>query len=388
MKVEEIKPRASEGDTIELEGRVSHAQKPNEGQYGWSQFIGVKDSTGEQNCWIKLGGEEDKVTKGTAVKIKGKLGEEYEDRKSKKMVRSINGCDFEVIGKTQAPAQSSSSGDGNGTKDNYWEKKFKYEVEKDPIVQLVIVRQCAIKAVTELAKVTPSKNFLIKVHTEKDFFEFAIKIEKHIFRNLVLKESVLTFGGKITGVKKNGTPKVETKEEKIEKAEEVVGETRFKPASTEQKKYIYGYRNNDDKWYKGIIESRYMEKPEIREIGAPEKLSLEDATDWLLWWWGLDKKSGERKKRERENPRDTEGNLISELEERETLVKGNKTSIVKDDLIYDINAWRRENFLIDDKKFKEELGYNPNLEKLSEEDLLKIKKLIKNYHPKSWNGDK
>ena len=265
MKVEEM-PRASEGDTIELEGKVSHAQKPNEGQYGWSQFIGVKDDTGEQNCWIKLEGEEDKVTKGTSIAIKGKLGAEYKDNKTKEMVRSINNCEFEVVGKMQETAQSSaksSSGNGSGTKDNYWEKKFKYEVGRDPIVQLVIVRQCAVKAVTELAKVTPSKNFLIKVHTEKDFFEFAIKIEKHIFRDLVLKESVLTFGGKITGVEKNGTPKVETKEEKIEKAEEIVGETRFKPASTKQKNIIFGYKDKAGNYHKGHIDSRYIETDEI-----------------------------------------------------------------------------------------------------------------------------
>ena len=108
MKVEEM-PRASEGDTIGLEGKVSHAQKPNEGQYGWSQFIGVKDSTGEQNCWIKLDGEEDKVTKGTSIKIKGKVGEEYEDKKTKKMVRSINNCDFEVVGKEDHAESSGSS---------------------------------------------------------------------------------------------------------------------------------------------------------------------------------------------------------------------------------------------------------------------------------------
>jgi len=382
MKIKEL-PRASEGDVIELEGKVSFARKPNsndfEGTTVWSQFIVLKDDTGEQGAWLKLDSPEDKVTKGTSIKIKGKLGEEYEDKKGV-MKRSINSCDFEVVGKVQGNAQSSSSsGNGNG-RDNYWEKKFIW----DQKVHFSIIRECAIKAVTELAKVDPSKgNFKIKIITEKDFFVFADKIQDYIRKKITSEDITKEFGGIAKEETKEGTKKERTK-----KAEEVVGETRFKPASTEQKKYIYGYRNNEDKWCKGIIESRYMTKPEIREIGAPEKLSLEDATDWLLWWWGHDKKSGERKKREKENPRDTEGNLISELEGRETLVKGDKTSIVKDDLIDDINAWRRENFLIDDKKFKEELGYNPNLEKLSEEDLLKIKKLIKNYHPKSWNGEK
>ena len=211
-----------------------------------------------------------------------------------------------------------------------------------------------------------------KKFDEKSYFKFADKIVDYIYKG----QEVIT--GKTT-------IKV-TKEEKIEKAGEVVGETRFKPASTEQKKYIYGYRNNDDKWCKGIIESRYIEKPEIREIGAPEKLSLEDATEWLLWWWGPDKKSGERAKREKEAPRDKDGNLIDEIKESGGMVKGDKTSVVKDELVDDINAWRRENFLIDDKKFKEELGYSGNLEKLSEEDLLKIKEIMKHYHPKNWNN--
>lgn len=363
MKVEEIKPRASEGDIVELEGKVSFARKPNsndfEGTTVWSQFIVLKDDTGEQGAWLKLDSPEDKVSKGSSIIIKGKLGEEYEDKKGN-MKRSINSC--EIIGKVQDPAQSSgSSGNGNGTKDNYWEKKFIW----DQKVHFTIIRECAIKAVTELAKIPYSKIFRIKVHTEKDFFIFSDKIKDYICKKLTAED--------IT--------KESTKEEKIEKAEEIVGETRFKPASTEQKKYIYGYRNNDDKWCKGIIESRYITKPKIREIGDPNKLSLEDATEWLLWWWGPDKKSGERKKREKENP-------IDEIKESGGLVKGNKTSLVKDDLIDDINAWRRENFLIDDEKFQKELGYNPNLEKLSEEDLLKLKELTKHYHPKDWNGEK
>ncbi len=141
MKINEM-PRATEGDTIELEGTVSFAQKPNEGQYGWSQFIGVKDDTGEQRCWIRLEGEEDKVTKGTSIKIKGKLGDEYKDRKSGDMVRSINNCDFEV-GKMQEPAQSSEksvqSTQGNGkVDDKVWREK-----------DLRMARESALKNITQ-----------------------------------------------------------------------------------------------------------------------------------------------------------------------------------------------------------------------------------------------
>ena len=375
MKVEEIKPRASEGDIVELEGKVSHAQKPNEGQYGWSQFIGVKDDTGEQNCWIRLEGEEDKVTKGTSISIKGKLGEEYKDRKTKEMVRSINNCEFEVVGKVQEPAQSSGGtvrANGNG-KDNYWEKKFEWEKKMQIRKQFLIARQCAIKTAVELIK-TPIKD-LPKEITKKpirNLFEFADRIVDYIYKHPITQEVPEKV---LENVPEN------TKEERIEEAREVVGDTEFRPASIKQKNYIFGYRNEKDEFCKGIIDSIYMETPEKREIGDPKKLSLKDASEWLLWWWGPDKKSGERAKREKEKPL----SKVSKEKETKSIVKGDKTSVAKDVLVDDINAWRRENFLIDDKKFKEELGYNPDLEKLSEEDLLKIKELTKHYHPKSWD---
>jgi len=363
MKVEEIKPRASEGDVIELEGKVSFAKKPNskdfEGTTVWSQFIVLKDDTGEQGAWLKLDSPEDKVSKGSSVKIKGKLGEEYEDSKGV-MKRSINNC--EVVGKTQAPAQSSGSSakrNGNGnSRDGYWEKKFVW----DQKVHFSIVRECAIKAVTELAKIAPSKTFLIKVHTKKDYFNFADKIKDYICRKLTSEDITREFGGT-------------AKEERIEKAREVVGETEFRPASILQKNKIFGYRDAKG-WHKGMIESRFITKPEIREIGSPDKLSVESASEWLSMWWGVGEEIGERAKRE-----------ISarDQEEDEPLVKGDKTSLVKDDLVDYINAWRRENFLIDDKRFEDEMGYNPDLEKLSEEDLLKLKELTKHYHPKAWD---
>lgn len=353
MKVKEIKPRASEGDIIELEGKVSFAKKPNskdfEGTTVWSQFIVLKDDTGEQGCWLKLDSPEDKVSKGTSIKIKGKLGEEYEDNKGV-MKRSINNC--ELIGKTQAPAQSSrSSGNGNGkVDDKVWKEK-----------DLRMARESALKNVTKFV--------VAKIIKLADRFKYAQEDVGFIYEDM-------------DGIKSG------IKEKRKEKAEEIVGETRFRPASTEQKKYIFGYRNNNDEFCKGIIDSRYMKKVEKREIGDPKKLSLEDATEWLLWWWGPDKKSGERKKREIENPRDENGNLINkpeEIKESGGLVKGDKTSVAKDILVDEVNALRRENFLSDDVKFKEELGYNPKLEELSEEDLLKLKELIKDYHPTSWD---
>jgi len=384
MKIEEM-PRASEGDTIELEGKVFRLKAPNsndfDGEIVWSQFVVLKDSTGEQGCWLKLDSEENKVTKGTQISIKGKLGKEYTTSRGKK-ARSINNCDFEVIGKVQAPAESSGQSSGqssqsgtttqSGTKDNYWEKKFKYEVLRDPKVQLLITNQCAIKAVTELAKIPPSKVFTIKVHTEKDFFAFADKIVKHIYGGnleLMVETAVSVLGGEIK--------EEETKEERTKKAKDIVGKTEFKPATEKQKNVIFGYRDENG-WHKGIIESRYIEKHEIKEIGDPKKLSVEKAGEWITFWWGDQSDPediGTRKQREKDNPRDENGKPVG------ALVKGDKTSLAKDVLIDDINALRRENYLNDDIKFEKEMGYTPKLENLTEEELSKLKGLLKLYNP-------
>lgn len=374
IKIEEM-ARATEGDILELEGKVSHAQKPNEGQYGWSQFIGVKDDTGEQNCWIKLIDDTDRVSKGTHIKIKGKLGEEYEDRKSKEMVRSINNCDFEVIGKVQDPAQKSTQtstqptkGDYVDPKEEYWEKKFEW----DKKVQAVIIRECAIKAVTELAKVDPSKgNFKIKISTEKDFFDFADKIKNYILKKITSEDTKKEFGG--TSEEK----KEENKEERTKKAEGIVGETRFKPASTKQKNIIFGYTDKEG-FHKGMIDSRYIETEEIKKIGDPKKLSVEEASAWIEFWWGEQGNPddiGARKQRELDTPRDKNGKPV------DALVKGDKTSIAKEVLVDDIYALRREHRLNDDEKFKKLMGYNPKIEELTEAELTKLKGILKRYVP-------
>jgi hypothetical protein len=304
------------------------------------------------------------VTKGTSISIKGKLGKEYTTSRGKK-ARSINNCEFEVIGNVQesAPtAQSSESEKANvyvNPKDNYWEKKFDWEVKRDKKVQYLIVRQCAVKCATELniAKILSKKPDAL--------FDCADAIVDWIYKKELTSEDITKeFGG--------------TKEERIDKAREVVGETEFKPMSPAQQKIIFGYEDKE-RWDKGIIESRYITKEEIRHIGDPKKLSIEKASKCISWWWGENEEEGERKKRERLHPRNEDGTLVGDL------TKGDETSLTKDVLVDDINAWRRENFLISDAKFKKELGYSGKLETLSEEDLLKIKKLTKNYHPKSWD---
>ncbi|MCJ7508098.1 MAG: hypothetical protein MUO85_05125 [candidate division Zixibacteria bacterium] len=379
MKIE-IKemPRASEGDVIEIEGNVIRALKPSEGEYGWSQLVIIKDPTGEQGAWLKLDSEGDKVSKGITLKVKGKVSKEYKDSKGV-MKRSINNCTFESDKKgevSQASQEGSTGGStgGNGSRDDYWSKKFEW----DKKVHFSIVRECAIKAVTELAKVDPSKgNFFIKVNTEKDFFEFAEKITDYICKRITIEDIVKEFGGT-------------TKEERIEKAREAVGETEFRPATIPQKNKIFGYRDEKG-WHKGMIESRFITKEEIREIGSPEKLSVERASELLSWWWDTDDKIGERTKREIEaqgqedEPREVVDTIKKSLLKKEPIVKGDKTSLAKDVLVDEVSALRRENFLSDDEKFEKEMGYSSNLEELSEKDLLLLKEILKHWNPKSWD---
>ena len=374
-------PRASEGDTIELEGKAFRLKAPNsndfDGEIVWGQFVVLKDETGEQGCWLKLDSEDGAVTKGTSISVKGKLGKEYTTSRGKP-ARSLNNCDFEVIGKVQAPAQSSTqsskTSQSNGTKDNYWEKKFEW----DKLVHFSIIRECAIKAVTELAKIPPSKTFLIKVHTEKDFFVFADKIQDYIRKKITSEDIIKEFGGTSKeGTKKTKEETEDTKVERTKKAEGIVGETRFKPASTKQKNIIFGYTDKEG-YHKGHIDSRYIETEEIKKIGDPKKLSLEKASEWIEFWWGEEgnpEDIGARKQREIDNPRDENGNLVN------ALVKGDKTSVAKDVLVDEIYALRRENRLNDDKKFVKAFGYNPKIEELTEGECLKLKDLLKRYIP-------
>lgn len=375
MKVEEM-PRASEGDTIELEGKVFRLKEPNsndfDGEVVWGQFVVLKDDTGEQGCWLKLDSKEDNVTKGTQISIKGKLGKEYTTSRGKK-ARSINNCEFEVVGKVQEPAQSSvSSGNGNGTKDNYWEKKFDWEVKKDKRVQFLIVRQCAIKCATELAVAKIAKGNKGDSLKDKTYFECADRIVDWVYKKELTSEDITEeFGGTKEEIEE------ENKEERTEKAEEIVGKTRFKPASTKQKNVIFGYTDKEG-YHKGHIDSRYIETEEIKKLGAPKKLSLEKANEWIDFWWGEQgnpEDIGARKQREIDNPRDENGVPIN------ALVKGDKTSVAKDVLVDAIYALRRENRLNDDEKFKEVMGYNPKIEELTEAECIKVKALLKNYVP-------
>ena len=341
--------RATEGDIIELEGKVIRVLKPNKGEYGWSQFIVIKDETGEQGAWLKLDSEGDGVSKGASLKIKGKVSKEYKDDKGV-IKRSLNNCTFEGNEK----GVLSTKGNGDMTKED-WEAK-----------ELRMIKMNTLNRATDL--VCADK---IKI---EDTLKYADRFTLHVYSEM--PKPIL---------------RTENKEERIEKAREVVAKAEFNPATQPQKNKIFGYRDKEG-WHKGIIESRFITKEEIREIGSPEKLSLKKASELLSWWWGIDEEVGERAKREieargqEEEPREVVDTFRKSLSEKESIIKGNKTSVAKDVLVDEIYALRRENFLSDDDKFEKELGYNPILEDLSEKDLLLLKEILLHWHPKDWDN--
>lgn len=376
IKIKDME-KAKEGDSgIELEGKVIKTLTPREGEYGWSQFVVLNDSTGEIGCWLKLDSEKDNVSKGSSLKVKGTVSKEYKDDKGK-MKRSLNNCTFEGDKKAVVSTQD------NGDKGDYWSKKLELDIERfewdkkrDLHNQMIIARECAFKAATELVC---AEN--VEGATFEKIFTLSDKIKNHYFKDskeITSEDIVKEFGGT-------------TKEERIEKAREAVGETEFRPATTLQKNKIFGYRDAKG-WHKGMIESRFITKEEIRKIGSPEKLSIEKASEWLSFWWGVGDEIGERAKREieaqgqEEEPREVVDTTIKKsLQKNESILKGKETSVTKDILIDEVAALRRENFLNDDEKFEKEMGYNPHLEELSEKDLIMLKEILKHWHPKNWD---
>ncbi len=385
MKIKQVKELDDGVSGITIEGRIIKTPKPpGNSEYGWSQMVILKDDTGEMGSWINIENAENAYKVGQYIKVQGKVSKYMKG--DKPGISLNNGKVLEEIVKedtpiVQDPAQSSAtsatSAKGNGyvdSKDDYWTKKFEW----DKRVHFSIVRECSIKAVTELAKISPSKTFLIKVHTEKDFFIFADKIQDYILKKITSEDIIKEFGGTTKEEPKTKEEKAGTKEERTKKAESIVGETRFKPASTKQKNIMFGFKNKEGNWNKGIIESRYIETDEIKRIGDPKKLSVEAANEWIEFWWGEEgnpEDIGARKQREIDNPRNENGKPV------DALVQGDKPSLVKEVLVDEVNALRRENRLNDDAKFKKEIGYNPKIEELTEAELTKLKGILKRFVP-------
>lgn len=363
MKIQQVKELENGVSGITIEGRIIKTPKPpGDSEYGWSQMIILKDDTGEIGSWVNIESAEDAYKVGQYIKVQGKVSKYVKG--GKPGISLNNGKVLEEIVKDEDVSQekpTQKTTQKEYTNNDYWHDKTLRDIGNNKC----IVRECAIKAATELAS---SGSSLIK--SEKDYYKWADNVVGYIYKDQDITSEDVTkeFGG---------TAEEETKEERIEKAKGIVGKTEFKPASTKQKNVIFGFKDKEG-FHKGMIDSRYIETHEIKEIGDPKKLSVDKASEWISFWWGEQgdpNDIGARKQREIDNPRDENGKLVN------ALVKGDKTSIAKDILVDKVYALRREHRLNDDVKFKKEIGYNPKIEELTEAELTKLKAILSRYVP-------
>ena len=379
MKIEEVKKLDDGVSGISIEGKLTKAYKPKEGQYGWSQFVVIEDDTANIGSNINIENEESLYSIGQYIKIKGKVSKYVKGGKSG---ISLNGNVIDEIVKAdeevsqvkpndQLKVQPNSQSQ-EYTKDDYWRDKTAREVENNKC----IVRECAIKASTEI--VTGASPIIIE--SKEEYFKLADEIVDYINKNqtkiemikprMQITSEAITkeFGGTVE--EKPQTFEVIAKEQRIADAKKIVN-----MVSQAQKDMV-----------EKIVKSRYITEKEVKNIGDLNLLTKENASKYISYWFGDKEKMGERDKREltekEENP------LI--VDESKPVTKNDpndESSLIKDLLIETINKQRKELHLEDDEKFKKEIGYNPKLEELTEEKLLKLKELLKDWKP-AWITEK
>ena len=373
MKIEEVKKLDDGVSGIIIEGEIIKTPKePRDSEYGWSQMIILKDDTGEISSWINIESAENAYKVGQYIQVKGKVSKYVKGGKPGISLNNGNVID-EIVKEEEVsqekPMQQTQKlvdeiverkiKEKEYTKDDYWRDKTAREIENNKC----IVRECAIKAVSEEAVVN-----LFNILDEKRYFKVADKIVDYINKNQtkieIIKPKIQITSEAIT--KEFGGTTEEVKEQRIETAKDIVNQV-----SPAQKDMV-----------EKIVKSRYITKKEVKNIGDLDLLTKENASKYISYWFGDKEKMGERDKREltekEENP------LI--VDESKPVTKNDpkdESSLIKDLLIETINKQRKELHLEDDEKFKKEIGYNPKLEELTEEKLLKLKELLKDWKP-TW----
>ena len=200
MKINGVNSLEIGMSNIEIEGEVTYTETP-EHRVGtskktkknfdfWSQRIFIDDGTGNIECSISVKDENGGIEKGVIARVKGKLGEwqgnrniqgkliaiskggkvtdvqqekaeEYFEEKAKEENIITNKLIAKIAANEIKPEKEKAK-----VENNVWEKK-----------DLRIARECAVKAVTELA--------VAKIITGTDFFHFANTIVKYIYNGKV-----------------------------------------------------------------------------------------------------------------------------------------------------------------------------------------------------------
>ena len=416
MKIVDVKKLDDGVNGITIEGKIIKTPgNPRDSQYGWSQMVVLKDDTGEMSSWINIESAEDAYKVGQYIKVQGKVskyvkggkpgislnngkvideiirrgdGEEYEEEKDKEESVKIK----DVSQEKQKPMEKTGEKpmEKEYTNNDYWHDKTLREIENNKC----IVRECAIKASTELMVAK-------YINEEADFFELADKIVDYIYDKKITSEAITKeFGGTLEPLQKVFDKLPESyqkqlgavekdKEQKIAKARELVRNPHLSEpvddtmATVKQKKQVYGYIDEEGKKIGGIVDSDYITKEEVDNIGKPENLTKARAFKMWGYWFGNDGTMGERDKRELEAQEKEGSPFITEKEPIEKVDKNDDSSLTKDLLIEKINKLRKENALEDDAKFTKELGCNAKFNLWTEKELTKLKEKLEIWKP-NW----
>ena len=402
LKIEEAKKLDDGVSGIIIEGKIIKTPKePRDSEYGWSQMIILKDDTGEIGSWINIESAEDAYRVGQYIKVKGKVSKYVKGGKPGISLNNANVIDAIVkvdedvsqdkpqptIQKVQNLVQEIAKEkveEKEYTNNDYWHDKTLRDIENNKC----IVRECAIKAVTELVNAV-SDDKKPYIGTEKEYFGFADRIVDYIYETkgkITSEDITKEFGGTVEE-EKHGTFEVVVKEQRIAQAKEIVGKAT---------KLTEPQKNMVEK----IIKSRYIKKEELEKMGGGgvtksleearsmvlenlNKITKDKASSYIPYWFGNDAKLGERDKRElaANEKKEKENPFVTKREPIEKRDPKDNASLAKDLIIEKIQKLRKDNVLEDDAKFTKEFECNTRFELWSEKELGNLKEKLEIWRP-------
>ena len=185
------------GERVKIEGYVKHALKPKKLWKGIFQFIVLKDNTETIGCNVSCDSIDNGYELGENLCVVGERGEYPEkDRRTGQLtgnkVQNINGyveSRWLEVGEEVSMAEEVNE-DMKKEKpivvdmpkyrqEDYWKDKFLLDVERQETYKSnndTIIRECAIKAVTDLVTGTSP----IIMESKADYFKFADEIVAYI----------------------------------------------------------------------------------------------------------------------------------------------------------------------------------------------------------------
>ena len=210
------------GKQAEIQGQVTYSMEPRQYGKSISQFVVVQDETGKQGCNVGLVSMEDKLENGANVHIKGvvdkypdkknpnpdgslpiatsikgyvveetvdaesfpygaNVGESYKDEPKEKEVKEKPVLPVETKRRPVELRNPPKTSQKVYTNNDYWKDKFLLDVERQEMQKennRLIVRECAIKAVTELVVAKA-----LDIENADQYFYFANKIVDYINTN-------------------------------------------------------------------------------------------------------------------------------------------------------------------------------------------------------------